>query len=60
LIVHAQRNAIRIAEVKLGQVAVQVGFADVLIDANQAALQDAEIALDGVRVRFARTYSSTP
>ena len=42
-----------IAEIKFGQIAVQVLFGAVLIDALHAAFEDAEIALDGVRMDLA-------
>lgn len=47
-IVEAGLDAIAVAEVELGQIPLQMGFADVLVDAVDAPLQDGEIAFDGV------------
>ena len=46
----AKRGATVVAEIKLRQIAVKVGFAAVLVDAGHAALEDAEIALNRVGV----------
>ncbi len=46
LIVHAQRDAVGIPEIKLRQIAVQVLFRAVLINALHAALEDGEEAFD--------------
>jgi hypothetical protein len=43
----------RIAEIKLRKIPVQVFFGAVLIDALHAALEDRIIVLDGVAVEFA-------
>ena len=43
-------DSIRIAKIEFAQIAVQVGLAHMLIDAVNAALEDAEIALNGVGV----------
>lgn len=47
-IVDAKLFAMAIAEIKLREVTVQVGLADVLINAVHAAFQDRKEALDGV------------
>ena len=52
-IVHAKAGTVRIAEVELGKVAVQMFFAAMLIDAFHAALEHAEIVLDRVRMPLA-------
>ena len=44
-----------ISEIKLGKVAVKMLFPAVLIDALHAALEDAEKALDGIGVNWAKT-----
>ena len=49
-VVNAEFDAIGVAEIELGEIAVKVLFAAMLIDADHAALEDAEIALDGVGV----------
>lgn len=46
----AIRHAVVIPELKFGQIAMQVRLATVLIDALHAALEDAERALNRVRV----------
>jgi hypothetical protein len=38
-----------VAEIELGKIAVQVSFLTMLVNALHAALEDGEIALDGVR-----------
>ena len=53
LIVNAKRDAVGIAEIEFGQVAVQVLLAAVLIDALHAALEDREVTFDRVRGDFA-------
>lgn len=60
LIVDAEADSIVIPEVKLGQVAMEVLFRAMLIDALHAPLEDREHVLDGVGVHVARTYSSAP
>ena len=53
-VVYAQTFAgVAVAEIKLGQVAVQMRFADVEIAAGDATLEDAEIVLDGIGVHVA-------
>ena len=49
-IVDAQLDAVGVAEVELGQVAVQMGFADVEVAAIDAALEDREVAFEGVGI----------
>ena len=49
-VVNAEPHPVVHAEIKLGEVAVQVPLVDVLVDAHQAALEEAEIALGGVGV----------
>src|ERR1700733_5103600 len=56
-IVHAQLDAVGVAEIEFAQVAVQVGFADVEIHAIDAPLQDGEIPLHSISVASSRTYS---
>ena len=48
LIVNAEPDAVVVAEVELRQVAVQVLFLAVLIDAAHPSLEHAEVAFDGV------------
>src|SRR3954471_16617710 len=45
-IVHTQRDAVVVAELELGHVAVQVLLVAVLVDALHPALEDREVALD--------------
>lgn len=52
-VVHVQRRAVVVTELVLRQIAVQVLLAAVLVHALHAALEDAEVALDGVRVDIA-------
>jgi hypothetical protein len=52
-IVNPELDAIRIAEVELGEVAVKVPLGAVLIDAGHSALEDREIAFNGVGVSIA-------
>ena len=49
-IVDSEADAVRIAEIELGEVAVKVTLGAMLIDAYHAALEDREEALDGVHV----------
>ena len=42
-----------VAEIKLGQIAVQVGFADVLVFTVNSALQDREKTFNGIGVDVA-------
>jgi hypothetical protein len=47
-VIHAKRDAVRIAEIELGEIAVTVLLFAMLIDALHAALEDRVVALDGV------------
>src|SRR5579872_2996351 len=47
-IIHAKRDAVRVAELELCKVAVKVLFRAVLIDAAHTAFEDGERAFDGV------------
>lgn len=47
-IAEAERNAVIVAEVELGKVAMQMLLTALLVDAAHAALEDGEHALDGV------------
>jgi hypothetical protein len=49
-VVHPQLDPVGVAEVELGQVAMQVGFADVKIHAVNPALENGEIPFGGVGV----------
>ncbi len=49
-IVHAKCNAVAVPEVELGKVAVKVLLPAMLIDALHSALEDREVAFDGVRM----------
>ena len=49
-VIHAKGNAVVIAEIKLSEIAVQMLLAAMLVGAFHAALEDAEIVLDGVGV----------
>jgi hypothetical protein len=49
-IVNAKRNPLVVAEIELGEIAVQVLLADMVIGADDAAPQDREIALDRIGV----------
>ena len=49
----AKARAVAIAEIELGEIAMQVSFAAMLIDALHAALEDREEAFDGVGVNVA-------
>ena len=50
LVIPVQRRAVVVAEVKFREVAVQMLFGAMLIDALHAALEDAEIAFNRVGV----------
>ena len=57
-IVHAQRDAVVIAEIKLSKIAMQVLFCTVLIGALHAAFEHRKHAFDGVSgVTSPRAYS---
>lgn len=49
-IAKTKRRTVIVAEVKFRQVALQVRAADVVIRADDAALEDREVTLNGVRV----------
>jgi hypothetical protein len=49
LVIDPKRNAIVVPEVEFAQVAMQVAFIAVLIDATHASLEQSKIALDGIR-----------
>src|SRR5580704_4789584 len=51
-IVHAKSDPIAVPEIEFREVTVQVGFADMEIAANDAALQDREIAFGVIDVRL--------
>jgi hypothetical protein len=53
LIVHAERDAVIVAEIELGEVAVQVLLRAMLVDALHPALEDRKVALNGVRMHIA-------
>ena len=44
----AKRNAVAVAKIELGEIAVQVLLAAMLVDALHPAFEDREEALDGV------------
>ena len=52
-VLNAQGGAFIIPEIKLAKVALQVLFGHMMINAIDAALQDGEIAFDGIRMRVA-------
>jgi len=54
-VIYAQANAIAIAEIELGSVAVQMFFAAMLVDAFHAAFENRIVAFDGVGMDFAAT-----
>ena len=47
-VVHAKLFAVAVAEIEFVQIAMQVGFADVLINAINAAFEDREEAFNAV------------
>lgn len=51
-VVNAELNPIRIPEVKFAQIAPQMGFRNMLIDAIKATLKDGEIPFDGIGVHI--------
>ena len=51
-VIAAKSLTVGVAEVKFSQIAVQVLLLAVLVDALHPALEDAEIAFDGVGVQF--------
>lgn len=53
LVVHAQRNTMIVPEIELRKIAMQVLFGAMLISAAHAALEDREVAFDGVGVNLA-------
>ena len=58
-IIYAKPNAIGIAEIELGSVAVQMLFAAMLIDAFHAALENRIIVFDGVGVDHSHRRRAT-
>src|SRR3990167_6799902 len=52
-IVHTERNAVAVAEIKLGKIAMQMLFLAVLINALHPALENRIVALDCVRMDIA-------
>jgi hypothetical protein len=52
-VIHAERNAVRIAEIKLAQISVEVLLFAMLINAFHAALEDRIEAFNGVGVCLA-------
>lgn len=53
LVIDAQRHALVVSEIEFREVALQVLRRNVMIRSDDAALEDAEIAFDSVRVRVA-------
>src|ERR1700739_3911116 len=49
-VVNAKGDPVVMAKIEFAEVPVQVGLGDVLVDADEAALEDAEISLDAVGV----------
>src|ERR1700735_668047 len=49
IIIHAKRNAVAVAEIKLREITVQMLFGAMLVDALHAALEDRIVALNRVR-----------
>src|SRR6266702_1034881 len=49
-VIYAQANAIAIAEIEFCEIAVQMLFAAMLVDADHATLEDGEVAFNGVGV----------
>jgi hypothetical protein len=47
-IIHAERNSVIVPEIELGEVAMQVFLADMLIDAVDPAFEDREVSLGGI------------
>ena len=56
-VIYAKPNAIAIAKIEFGKVAVQMAFAAMLVDAFHTALEDRKVAFNGVGVDDSRTYS---
>lgn len=52
-VVHTELHPVTVAEVELRQIPVEMGFRDVLVNAVDAALEDAEVTLNGVGVDIA-------
>jgi hypothetical protein len=48
-IVNAKRRAVVVTEIELGEITCQVRLADMVINANNAALENGEVAFYGVR-----------
>jgi hypothetical protein len=51
-VINAELCAVAVTEIKLGQIAMQMGFADVEVAAVNPALEDREEPLDGIGVCF--------
>jgi hypothetical protein len=47
---HAKAGTIAVAEIKLREVALQMSFADVVVNANDATLENCEVSFDRVAV----------
>jgi hypothetical protein len=52
-VIYAKRNPVVVPKVELAQISLQMGFGDVLIDAIDAPLEDAEISLNGIGMNVA-------
>lgn len=52
-VVNAQGNAVVVPEIELGQIPLKMRLGNVMIDTDDTALHDREIALDGVGMRVA-------
>jgi hypothetical protein len=52
-VIHAKRNPVVVPEIELAQIPLQMNFGDVLVNAVDASLEDAEIALNGVGMDIA-------
>lgn len=49
-VINAQLDPVGIPKVEFAQIPVQMGFADMLVNTIDAALQDGEVAFEGVGV----------
>ncbi len=52
-VVHAEHDPVVVSKIKLGEVTMQVFFADMLVNAIDAALEDREVSLSGIGGRIA-------
>jgi len=50
IVIDAERRTFVVAEIKLGEVAVQMRLGNVMVGADDPALKDREVVLDGVHV----------